>query len=1057
MKPILLEMTAFGSYAEPTTIDFSRLNHGLFLIAGDTGAGKTTIFDAIVYALYGEASGTGREGRDMHSDYAPKTTSMSVRLVFTHDGRRHEVLRTMSYRKKREKGENGETIYEPNSPEAELHEEGREVIRVAREVTRRITELLGLNADQFRKIVMLAQGEFQKFLKAKDDERQEILGRLFDSSQYEYYQNLLIAARDMLKRQREEEDLALRQILGNGSAFPPELRSGLLPGSPALRENLRSLTAADEAARAIAGRELEARNRALASLKERKGSAEGLNRLFEERDQKQAHWQALTEQAAGIEGEKAQMELAARAWRQALPRMKDFRREDERWEKARRDVAGGSLRLAEAEAALAQAQAQVDQDRPLKAQAETRRAQIQTLEEKLPRYAELDRIRRETEQSERAFEKAGVELRELKARREKGQAFVADTEKAQEALADAPARLERAKHECQGAREKADRLKKLAKDLDQALQQQASEQKASEKLETWRRRAEEKRTDYDGLYRRFISGQAVLMGAELREKLEACGQADCPVCGTRLDRGRIPFLALSQGDTPSEKDVDKAREDSDQAEKQLQEQRQDVERMRAEVLERRRSIEKTAAELLEAPEDWGSLAGGGLDRALAKARQTLSDAEGTLKDCQAASARQESLTRQLEKAKQTLKGLEEDCTAREAELHRLENERTGLKATIQQLSRDLTHADAAAAQREIDGLQRELKGWTEALEAHERALAEAGRDLAAAREGLKKAEAQRADAEQARTAAQQAMDEALALNGFAGEAAVQEALKPLQGEDGEAWLQREGARLSAWENDRENTRRRLQELSAQTEGRTPIDLTRLEAELAEADRRQKEAQEALLARENTYREHARIRDGVEAVLDRLADTEADWQALNPLAEAARGITGEGGKRSFERYVAGAVFAEVLQMANRRLDAMSGGRYELIHRVNAERANGKGGLGINILDLGTGEQRSVETLSGGEAFYTSMALALGLSDAVQSRAGGQRLDALFIDEGFGSLSGDVLSNALGVLDQLSEGDRLVGVISHVDFLYESIPCKLLVRRTEAGSRVEAVEI
>ena len=169
-----------------------------------------------------------------------------------------------------------------------------------------------------------------------------------------------------------------------------------------------------------------------------------------------------------------------------------------------------------------------------------------------------------------------------------------------------------------------------------------------------------------------------------------------------------------------------------------------------------------------------------------------------------------------------------------------------------------------------------------------------------------------------------------------------------------------------------------------------------------------------------------------------------------------GVAGDEGKRSFERYVLSAVFREILEMANRRLDRMSGGRYELVPRIGATRANARAGLDVDVQDYATGQQRPSGSLSGGEAFFTSLALALGLSDVVQSHAGGRRMDALFIDEGFGTLSDDCLDKALEVLNQLTRGDRLVGIISHVDRLSESIPQKIRVYAGERGSRIGTIE-
>ena len=196
-----------------------------------------------------------------------------------------------------------------------------------------------------------------------------------------------------------------------------------------------------------------------------------------------------------------------------------------------------------------------------------------------------------------------------------------------------------------------------------------------------------------------------------------------------------------------------------------------------------------------------------------------------------------------------------------------------------------------------------------------------------------------------------------------------------------------------------------------------------------------------------------MRAQAEKCLQALASTAPAWKRLERLGALAVGAKGQGGKLSFERYVTGAVFREILEMANRRLDRISGGRYQLEHKTAADRANAQAGLEIEILDLTTGKRRPSASLSGGEAFYTSLALALGLSDVVQRHAGGMKLEALFIDEGFGTLDDDMLDNALAVLDQLTKGNRLVGVISHVDKLSASIPQKLIVKNGPKGSTIQ----
>ena len=209
MRPLKLTMSAFGPYAERTTIDFRELNNGVYLITGDTGAGKTTIFDAIVFALHGEGSGSGRNSDMFHSDYVDKFTDTEVELLFSCGEREYKVIRTIHYKKKRGGGVGS------ISKTAVLYCGEELPIEKETSVNGKITEILGLDEKQFRQIVMLAQGEFRKFLESKSDAREQILGRLFDNRIYVDFQNRLKAAAETLKKEREEKEREIGFYLPN--------------------------------------------------------------------------------------------------------------------------------------------------------------------------------------------------------------------------------------------------------------------------------------------------------------------------------------------------------------------------------------------------------------------------------------------------------------------------------------------------------------------------------------------------------------------------------------------------------------------------------------------------------------------------------------------------------------------------------------------------------------------------------------------------------------------------------------------------------------------------
>ena len=337
-----------------------------------------------------------------------------------------------------------------------------------------------------------------------------------------------------------------------------------------------------------------------------------------------------------------------------------------------------------------------------------------------------------------------------------------------------------------------------------------------------------------------------------------------------------------------------------------------------------------------------------------------------------------------------------------------------------------------------------------ALQQHQRAREKAQQHCSAAQGGLQEKRSARERALQARQEAQQHMQKAVAEAGFASVEAVCSTLQTLGDMDGESWLKQRRREHADYENACVNTHKRIAELTEQTAGRRHTDLTELDERMRQTGSLQQEADKQHRELYNLLQNHIETASRAGEMLDALKQTDGPWRRIDRLGRLAAGETGEGGKLSFDRYVMGSIFREILYMANRRMDVMSGGKYELIHRLDADRKNAKAGLEIEVLDVTTGQQRAANTLSGGEAFFTSLALALGLSDVVQNHAGGRRLEALFIDEGFGTLSDGVLDRALEVLGQLTEGDRLVGIISHVDKLDESIPQKIRVRHGERGS-------
>ena len=558
---------------------------------------------------------------------------------------------------------------------------------------------------------------------------------------------------------------------------------------------------------------------------------------------------------------------------------------------------------------------------------------------------------------------------------------------------------------------------------------------------------------FNGLYQRFIADQAGLLAEGLRRQLDQAGEARCPVCGSALDAADRSALAPLVDETPDREAVDRAREAADRAEVRRAAQHAKTEAIAAELQNRRSSALQRARRMIPGEPDWEALASGSLlDDAAGEAAAQAADVErrlGALKSDRERRDAQRARLGKLEVAEQAAR------EAAEAERSAHREQRTlaeRLEAVLQEMRAQLQYEseeDAQAAKRaladEQESLSRQLDGHRRALEAARSRLDTSRGSLIEKREARVRLEAA---LEKARLAAGQALME----TGFADARAARRAVEPIGAGDGEAWIRDARQMIADYEAERNSARARHEQLSAQAAGLQRVDMDALSRALEEARSDWNRANGACVAQAALLENHRMAADRAGAAVRALGESEGAWRRLDRLASLAVGVSGAGGKLSFDRYVMGAVFREILEMANRRLDRMSQGRYELMHRLEADRASAKAGLEIEVLDNITGQRRPSGSLSGGEAFFTSLALALGLSDVVQNHAGGRRMDALFIDEGFGALSDDALERALEVLGQLTEGDRLVGIISHVDKLDESIPQKIRVRGGPEGSSI-----
>lgn len=912
MRPIELTMTAFGSYAETTTVDFRRFRSGLFLITGDTGAGKTTIFDAIVFALYGALSGSERRTDMMHCDHVSKSEDTVVSLRFEQGGREYRVQRSLHFPKRRGAEEYGAGVQDAVLTEpdpAGADDSTEHTLKGAKKVTERITEILGLNPEQFRQIVMLAQGEFKRFLKADSEKKNEILGRLFDNSLYLNYEELIGQACSRLQKQREgnqerirtqmEQVFMMPETDGGEEDADPAREEQWLAGNPDLLEELETLIASEQEKVEMAEKSRLERKTALDQLNKELGSARDRNARLQELQMREDHLKALEAQSGSIEALRKQMSEVTAVVRTIRPAAKAHREAALQLQETGNKIHELTQSLEQLEQARTRTAQELEKNGPRQQQIEEKTARIQTLTDSLPVYHQLQ------EEEQRISEQQGKLIKDQK-RLERLEAETADTAKA--ALAA--------------------------------------------------------RKEYDDLYDAFVRGQSGLLAESLRDDLKEKGEAVCPVCGTGLKAADEGRLAKRAQETPDQKTVERAKAAFERAEQD-----------RADLVKEKEVLTTAISKETESVE--------------ASQRSLKKRAEGLLFPSE-------------EEAKRQVSGLQKEKTTLEQQIRAAEEEH----------QKQQQRCDAAAG---------ELKAEQERLPQDEKR------------------------AQETKAALQQILSE----TGFGSEEDAEAVVQGIA--DPEKWLRQTEEKLQAFRVDLESTRQSAEELRKQTAGWQEQDLTQLRQQISAADAAFEEASRRAQERQNLLDNHQKVYANVKTEMEILAGSDRAFRMLRKLSAMALGSTGEGGKLSFDRYIMGATFREILAKANLRLEILSGGQYEMVHQSQGYRKNAKAGLDIEVLDRNTGQQRESGSLSGGEAFIVSMALALGLSDVVRSRAGGQSLETLFIDEGFGSLDDGVLEKAMQVLGSLSDDEHhLVGIISHVGRLEESIPQKIIVHNGEKGS-------
>lgn len=1079
MKPLYLKMTAFGPYKDTQRIDFTTLGtDGLFLITGDTGAGKTTIFDAISYALYGLTSMPGRSAGSMRSDFAPESQATIVTFRFSHRGRQYEIMRQPAYTRHLLRGaDRSKTTTVPEK--AELTGDGIQPVSGAKNVTDLVqNQILHLDHSQFCQVAMIAQGEFRKVLTASTDERTKILQKIFLTEGYQRMSEILKAraASARALRDRSASGISDRlQAIRTGTenaevlsqfqsiASPVDLLSRREQVLGLLDDILRSDQALSASlAEAISHLQIEAE-----ALTRRLALADSDNRKLDEYLASQTMKTQLDAQTPSMETRRKTLTLRKTTRYSVYPFY-------EQKQRAGKDASASAAAYARSLAAVSEAQRQHEDAEKQYAAAQTEKAlldqkklELRQLQDQIPLYSRRNALQADLEAASAALRQLDEKSLLLQTRLQDHDALTRKLKDYVTRSADVPLQKKEADVRLQTLEKQRESLLDLCRRTRQAEKQRVSWERSKKQYVSVRRQYDSQYAALSEAERLLEMNRAGLLAQELKDG------APCPVCGSTVHpHPASPFLpdASDSRVTVTDETVRFLRAKSDLLRQKKDEAATEAASLKAAAgtasAQLRddlvRNLSAIQAEIglqeteippeedirdderlpLSRLETLLTQLQAALDSSAAAVRQQVETLSLQLANLQLAQKRQEKADeekRQLDTQKETLRADREAVVQRQ----------TACKAALSGLPvlsfPTLKEAEAAvtAAREVCELLSRQIEEAGQKKEA-------AARALAASLASSKAAEAQRDKDRLSALDAAEKLNQKLKETGLLSEETLLENLCS------EEALKEEEQALSAFDRQQAAATARLKAAQTAAKGLVRTDLGQLRASQTELSTRLAALRDRKARTEGRIENNESVRNSICAEYSRLQQQEHSYEMLDKLYRLVSGQT-QNVKITFEQYIQETGFDEITRAANIRLDMITDGRYRFFRREEIDAGKkSKNALALDILDNYTGKKRPVSTLSGGESFKASLSLALGLSDSISSRAGGITIDSLFIDEGFGSLDKrQSLSDAVNMLISLSTHHKLIGIISHCDELKEQIRRQIVVTRGRDGSHVQVV--
>ncbi|KMQ06447.1 exonuclease [Bacillus cereus] len=1020
MRPIQLVMTAFGPYKQKEVIDFDDLGeHRIFAISGNTGAGKTTIFDAICYVLYGEASGEERSDTSMlRSQFADDNVYTSVELTFQLKGKRYEIKRQLGHKKQGNKTITGHAV--------ELYEviDGEKVPAVDRfhvtDVNKKVEDLIGLSKHQFSQIVMLPQGEFRKLLTSETENKEEILRRIFKTDRYKLMRELLDQKRkqwkDVLQEKQKERELYFRNV------FKLPIRDGALLETLVEQEhvNTHQVVEALEQETAVYKAEVEqlqveqdVQTKQLKDAETRFHAAKSVNEKFIDLQQKNEKYNILQENRTVIEMKETSFKRAEQAKR-LLPFEQWHEEAMQNEQKAesllkqiitKKETIMNNFELA---------QEKYEAVKNKEPERENAKKLVQRLEELQPIIASLA-------EKQLNLQNAEIQIGKLKESMQNLDRQLEEHTNQKQLMSGELQQLERALEQYVDKVEELTNMREDAKVLKQAYDVWQEKQKFEQEKETAFTKMQEAVHAYENMERRWLSEQAGILALHLHD-----GES-CPVCGST----NHPKKATEQSDAIDEKELNDLRDKKNIAEKlhvQVEEKWNFYHHQYEQVIE---EVKKRGYQSEELVETYSALVQKG--KQLATEVNTLKASEETRKQ----------IAVKIKSVEEKVDALQKQKREVETEQHRIEMDCMQLRTSYEHDKKNIPEnlQTVQAWKVQFDQAMHELRlmedEWKKVQEAYQHWQNENIRIQAEQEGASTQFESAKSKKEETFTRFMKELEQ----SGFTDQSTYKEAkLSDAEME----MIQKE---IQSYYSSLEVLAKQIEELQGELKDKEYMDITALGEHIKDLEINLDIIKEKRQRAQSAVAYISDLHENIRRIDEQIHEEEKAFQELVDLYEVMKGDNES--RISFERYILIEYLEQIVQIANERLRKLSNGQFYLKRSERVEKRNRQSGLGLDVYDAYTGQTRDVKTLSGGEKFNASLCLALGMADVIQAYEGGISIETMFIDEGFGSLDEESLTKAVDALIDLQKSGRFIGVISHVQELKNAMPAVLEVTKQKDG--------